>query len=344
MADDLDELEVPENTTRETVADDVRAAIAQAELGDKLANDDTVTETTEQKAERLRDEQGKFVAKDKVEQRTAPDKITDADQPIEQPVQHSRADGPPKGWSADAKTEWSNLPPAIQAAVSRREQEIDAGARQWSEQRQAYERVLTPVAELSQRNGLSVEDGIQRLLSVESRLASDGAATIVELAQAYGVDLVALVNGTPQPQRQQSPQFDPNTIAQTVDQLLEQRLAERDQSNAIQSTIQAFASAPGHEHFDEVKQLMGHLLKSQQASDMQDAYDKATWANPSIRTQLIATQSQPADQGRANQTRRKAAVSLNGAPRGTPAVSRPNGSAGAVIDDVRAAFEQHAGG
>ena len=340
MADDLDPELQTDLGTREDVAGDVRASIASlSDLGDKLKEPAPVTETVEQKAERVRDESGKFVAKDKVDApvAAAPKEITDADQPTEKPVQQSRADGPPRGWSADEKATWSTLPPAIQAAVSRRESEINEGARQWSEQRQTYERVLSPVAELSQQNGLSVEDGITRLLTVERRLASDGPNMIRELAQAYGVDLVALVNGSPQPQPQQAAQqFDPNVIPQLINQSLSQALAQRDEQTALQRTIDDFQRQPGHEHFAEVKVLMGHLLTSQQATDMQDAYDKAVWANPATREKLQSLQASPQIANVAKA--KKAAVSLNGSPRGAAPVNRNGSVNGSVIDDVRAAF------
>ncbi len=347
MADD--DLEQPvEISQRESVADDVRAALEQvstADLGEKLTKDAPVNETVEQKAERLRDESGKFVAKDKVEApvTAAPKPITDADQLGEKPAQPSNAGGPPTSWSADAKATWSTLPPAVQAAAIKRDAEINEAGRQWSEQRQTYERVLNPVAELSRSNGLSVEDGITRLLTVERRLASDGPNMIRELAQAYGVDLTALINGTPQPEnRQAAPQFDPNIIPQIIDQRLNEVLSARDQNSALQGQIDTFAKTPGHEHFGEVKVLMGHLLKSEQATDMQDAYDKAVWATPSVREKLMAAQTAAQNPQKEAITKRKAAVSLNGSPRGQAPVNRQQTN-GSVLDDVRAAVEAHGG-
>ncbi len=339
MSDDLNlepEIQVDVGT-REDVAGDVRASIA--ELGEKLTNEAPVNETVEQKAERLRDESGKFVAKDKVEAPSeAPKQFTDADQPTEKPVQQSRADGPPRGWSADEKAAWSTLPPAIQAAVSRRETEINEGARQWSEQRQAYEQVFAPVQSLSSQYQMPAADVVARLVSVEQRLGDVRQApqVIAELAQAYGVDLTALVNGSPQPERQQAaPQFDPNVIPQLINQSLSQALAERDQQSALQRTIDTFKATPGHEHFDSVKVLMGNLLKTEQAQDMQEAYDMAIRAK-GMYVPAPAPAANPALKAR------KAAVSLNGSPRGQAPANRQQTN-GSVIDDVRAAFEQHAG-
>ncbi len=346
MADEpeLQTLETPE---RESVADDVRAALEQvskADLGEQLIKEPPANETESQKADRLRDESGKFVRADKVVAQSAPKPITDADPAQGNSVAPSSALEVPKTWSAEAKTEWLKLSPAVQQAVLKRETEIDAGGRQWSEQRQAYERVLSPVAELSKANGLSVEDGITRLLTVENRLASDGPNMIRELAAAYGVDLTALVNGTPQPEKQSAaPQFDPNVIPQIIDQRLNEALTERDQITALKQEISTFSAAPGHEHFADVQVLMGHLLKSGQASDMQEAYDKAVWATPSVREKLLAAQTAQNPAKDANAIRRKAGgVSLNGAPRGQAPVNRQQTN-GTVLDDVRAAVEQHGG-
>ena len=332
---------------RDNVLDDVRAAFNEhKELAEKLVNSPPAEESAADKAERLRDEHGKFVAKPTVEQQpegAAPEpKITDADPvpgKIEQP---SNAAELPKTWSADAKAEWSKLPPAVQQAVLKREAEMDAGGRQWSEQRQTYERVLSPVAELSRQNGLSTEEGLQRLLSVEHRLQTDGPNMIRELAQAYGVDLAALANGTQQPPTQRAaPQFDPNQIPILVNHTLQQELARRDEQAALQTQISTFASQPGHEHFEAVKVKMGRLLETGEATSLQDAYDQAVWANPSTRATLQAAQ-QSAPSAEKNAKARKAAVSINGSPRGAAPVNRVNGN-GTIEDDVRAAWAQHSG-
>lgn len=348
---------IPDSTNlRESVTDDVRAAFDHhtADVADKLAN--STEETAAERTERLRNERGQFVKQDKVETQTAaPDKTTDADRPAEQAASPSTANGPPSSWSAGAKTEWSKIPPSVQAEVIRRESEINEGGRQWSEQKRNYEQALSPVAALAQEYQMPVGDAIQRLVNVERRIADPRQASTVirELAQAYHVDLAALINGSQQPASGAPPTFDPNQFFQTVDQRLEQRLNEHEQERQraaeTQGIITSFESekdANGklvHEHFDSVKVLMGNLLKSGQASDMQDAYDKAIWATPETRAKLIAAQTAAVpDRARVDKAKR-AAVSLNGAPRGTPINRQVNGSAGSVMDDVRAAVAAHSG-
>jgi hypothetical protein len=347
---------LPGVTTRETVADDVRAAFEQhAEaIGDKLANS-TTDETAAAKAERLRDERGQFVAKDKTVEQVAPiTKITDADRREEQATQPSSAAGPPTSWSADAKAAWSTLPPAIQQAAIKRENEANEGQRQWSEQRRSYEQALGPISELAQEYQMPVGDAIERLVNVERRLKTPEAPQVIqELAQAYGVNLAALVNGSQQPQPTQASQaLDPNQLFRQLDQRFDQRFqeaeAKRQQEAETNSIISDFvgekdqSGQPVHPHFESVKQLMGHLLNSGQADSMQDAYEKAVWATPATRQAMMEVQSKasPVDAEKQRTAKaRKAAVSLNGAPSTGAAASnlrQVNGNS--VADDVRAAW------
>lgn len=345
---DDDELEV---TAPDDISADIRSAAES--LGSKLVTSEDKTPAPEAepeaRAERARDETGKFVKADTaVEQpKSAPDKpITDAVQSTEQPAQPSPAGAPPRGWSAEEKALWSQLPPAIQTAVSRREAQMDEGARQWTQQRQAVEQAIAPLHELSQQNGINWQDGLQRLLNVESGLRNPqtAAQTVQQIAQAYGVDLAALVNGSPQPQRPAQPSFDPNIIPQIVQQTVSQQFQAFQQDQALNGEIQQFATERGadgqlaHPHFSTVKTLMGHLLQSGQAEDMQDAYDKAIWANSDIRSQLLTTQAKP--QSQQIEKARKAAITPKGAPNST--VKKGNGfdPKQSLEDDLREAMAQ----
>lgn len=70
---------------------------------------------------------------------------------------------------------------------------------------------------------------------------------------------------------------------------LQSRLNGREQQEAeqvrskLQAEIDAFASDPAHQYFDEVANDIAGLLRSGAAKDLKDAYDKAIWANPITR-------------------------------------------------------------
>lgn len=338
MNDDDKEVEI------EGSADDVRAAIAQLSNTDTSAEvaPSTEAEVTESSAERARDASGKFISKAAVEPESAPaPEVTDADRLSEQPAQQSNAVTPPTSWSADAKAVWASLPAAVQQAAFKREAEISDGQRQWSERENVYRQAIAPASSLSQQYQMPENEVINRLVAAEQRLQKDAPNAIKELAQAYGVDLAALVNGNPQPQRQQ-PQFDPN---QLISQAREEARRETQallQDQAINSQVQQFANATGpdgksaHPHFETVKQDMGLLLQTGKAQTMQEAYDKAIWLYPETRPQpQIQVNSQ-----QQVQKAKRASVSVNGAPQNGQTTAKANGfdANTSTRDDVREAM------
>ncbi len=327
------------------VGADIRAAAES--LGTKLSSADAVsppsdaTEVPEvAQSDRARDASGKFIPKT-VEQ-SAPETVSDADQKTEQPEQQSSAATPPSFLSAEAKAEWAKTPAAVQAAFLKRDADANEGGRQWSEQKQHIEQAIAPLHELSQQNGIPWQEGLNRLLTVENSLRNPATAPqmVQQLAHAYGVDLAALVNGSPQPQRPNTaPQFDPSVIPQIVEQTVSQRLAAWQQDQALNGEITGFASAKtpdgqiAHPHFNAVRPTMGLLLQNGQATTMQEAYDKAIWLTPETRPQPQVQVNQQQQVQKA----RNAAVSPKGAP--VNGVAKPKGfdAAQSLTDDIREA-------
>lgn len=336
----------------EVEADDLGAQIraaAEQVTKDKLSSADVASSPEADVPEdgaRARDASGKFISKSAVEQTETVAPVTpttDADQKTEQPAQQSSAATPPSFLPAEAKSEWAKTPSAIQAALIKRDVDANEGARQWSEQRRNLEQAISPLHELSQQNGIPWQEGLNRLLTVETNLRNPqtAAQTIGQLAQAYGVDLAALVNGSPQPQRQ-AQQLDPNVIIAQAREEARRETQAAFQDQALNSEITGFATARDangltHPHFETVKQAMGLLLQSGQASTMQEAYDKAIWINPDTRPQpQIQVNSQ-----QQVQKARKAAVSVSGAP--VNGVSKPKGfdPNQSLVDDIREAAAMH---
>lgn len=132
-----------------------------------------------------RDESGKFAAKD-VPQETQ-------DQPTEKAAEQvTPAIQPPNSWSSDVKNEWATVPPKLQEYISKREAEVHEKITQQGQELSQYQpirSVLDTHAEIFQQNGLSYEQGLDRLLSAERLLIENPAYAIEQIAQAYGVDL-----------------------------------------------------------------------------------------------------------------------------------------------------------
>lgn len=251
------------------------------------------------------------------------------------------AAAPPAGWTAAEKaTVWPTLSPAAQAAVSRREADMANGGKQWSEEKRRYEGILAPVAQAARARNMSTEQGLQTLLAAQSALDTNPVDAIKHIARSYGVDLATLAgtqaaNGSPEATQQPD-------IAALVRQAVQPLLAPIQQRYASEETarqqqtvdlVTEFATSPGHEHFDAVEaELMAMIPTIRHTNPtwdhgkvLQEAYDRASYANPTTRAALQAAADASAEAKRveAAKTRasasRRAGSSVTGAPTGAPA-------------------------
>jgi hypothetical protein len=290
--------------------------------------------------ERPRAPDGKFIPKTEAAP-SAPVKTeipsTDTAKAIETPAS-TPALAPPAGWTAAEKAAWTTLPPAVQAAVSRREQEIQNGGRQWSEEKRRYEGLLGPVAQEAQRRGMSAEQGLNALVTAQRRLDADPVNAIRWLAQSYGVDLATLA-GQPSADgsREANPQVDIRALVHQAVQPyvgpIHERMMFEERQRADQATnlVNEFANAPGHENFNAVENeimAMIPVIKSMNPNwphekVLQDAYDRAVYANPATRTSVLESSRQADEAKRQAEAKariskaRTAASSVTGSPIGT---------------------------
>lgn len=249
-------------------------------------------------------------------------------------AQAATPSGAPQTWNADTKQVWSTLPPAIQEQVLKREREISqaldqsAGARRAVQQ---LEQIVAPHQQMLARNGTNVMQAVDQLLQFHQLFEQNPAQLIAHLQQVAA----QRQNRPPQQAQPQPQQFDPNHVQQLVDRSVEQRL----QTQAIQSDIASFAKA--NPHFEALKPAMAALLQSGQANDLQDAYDKAQWMNPDIRSALIAERAAPAaaqaqqDRGRQAVAKAKAA---SGSIRGAPGGATPSQGERSLREELAAHF------
>lgn len=365
MADALATVpELPANPS-EDATNDVRAAIDQLKgetppvekIADAPQVDAPAVDAPKQDA-RPRNAQGQFIKADgSIDPDQSPAKVPDADPSKANIAEPSKANEAPAGWSAEAKADWAKLTPAVQAAALKREAEINDGGARWSEEKKTLLSHFEPVREISTRHNVHPGETIKRLAAANEFLERDAPSAIKWLADAYKVDLSALATGQPaaKPSTPSQPQADP-VVAELKSELLsvKQRLEAEDQRQ-VNGTLEAFATAKDatgqalRPHYEAVKVDMGNRIllavKQERAMTLEQAYDEAVWANPTIRAQLIAAQTAPADavtkeRERADKARR-AAISAHGAPNGNATVPKtfapPETS---YEDDVRASIGQ----
>lgn len=317
------------------VADDLLAAFNAAEAADAPEPDEPEGETAEQAAERVRDEKGRFAAKPEevaeakpaIESKPAAkpaDPVKEAVAAPAEPVTTDTTLRPPPGWSPAAKVAFASLPPEVQQSVAKREQEVNQGFAKLAEYKP-----LERYSEMAKQSGTTLDRALENYVGMETRLRQDFPAGIVELCQRQGIHPVALANhilarngvapsegqaGDAQPARQQA-NVDLTPIHQELNAL--KSYVQQQQTLGVQSEIERFASDPKHTFFDNVKADMGRLINSGYAESLDDAYEKACWANPEIRPLLIKQQSPVSDasaKAAAATQARAASKSITGSP------------------------------
>ncbi|MGO7031620.1 hypothetical protein ELI49_04745 [Rhizobium ruizarguesonis] len=251
----------------------------------------------------------------------------------------------PPGWSAEAKAQFATLPGEVQAAITKREQEVDNGFRVLQDYKGLEE--FTP---LVRQAGMTHADVMRRAIDWEKALIHDPVNTVVHVARMAGVNLHALVNGQmdhvlqrssqqagPQPGLQQGgPQPRHVNVEATVEHVLRKRDTE--------TQVDAFLSDPANAHADDVLDDMIALINAGRASSLQDAYDAACWMRPDIRRQLISqtaqapVHQQQAQRAAAADQARRASRSISGSSAPGPTRDAARGQPTSIRDSLRDAM------
>lgn len=340
-------LESAWDETSEAAADPPQAAVAEP----------ASPETAEAKAERARDELGRFT---KAEQeaadaaRAVEKAATDPSQqqPVEQQAEKPAApSGPPSSWSIAAKAAFDKADPAIKEAVAKREFEINQGFAKLAEYKG-----LDDYNEMARNSGTTLQEALGRYVNAEQVLAQNFDGGVVNLCRMYGVHPVQLAQSLihqfggqamrgQEGGHQQPQQPDPmGPVFQKISALeaeINRQNWERQQQEqmAVSSQIDSFSRDPANRFFENVKQDMGMLLQTGQAGDLQDAYDKACWMNSEIRSLRIKEQqdAEARKQAEAVNKARTASKSLRtGAP--LPGVSPRNDASSSIRGAIEDAY------
>lgn len=329
------------------------------------------------KPERPRDDAGKFVEAPKEEKpkrptltvKPAPEATgvqVDASQQIPVPGQEATKPAIPNwmGWKGQAREKFHELPDWARAEVLRREEESHKLATRLDEERNLGRKVnemATPYLPTIRAEGATVEKAFQDYLQTAHVLRSgtdhQKAQSIAAVMSQFRVNpnmLLSILQGgnVQNGAGLQSAQFNPaiESLQQRIDRMERERQDEIQQrqvqeQHSLQSQIDEFSSQPGHEHFEQVRELMGVLLESGKAKDLEDAYNRAIYADPDIRSSLLAAQTQTENGKRLTELNAKteraksAAVSVTGSPGGSKPLNG-SGSVGSIGDDLRAAYRE----
>jgi hypothetical protein len=282
---------------------------------------------------RLRDEVGKFAKK-------AEEGITPG--PKSEPKQ-AREERAPQSWKPETRQHWQTLPPEVRGEIARREGEFARAMQETSEARRFSDAVMKTIAPyemfIKAENSNPIQ-AIDNLMSTAARLrtgtAPEIAGLVSQLVSQFGVGRFgpgfiealdqALVGQTPQQdprEVQMRRQFEQEIapVKQFMNQFQQMQQAQEQQlQHQAGSEVGGFLANPKFEFAMDVKDDMADLIelahKRGREMSLEEAYDRATRAHPSIGKILSKRDQASAAQGRTQvaQRARSAAVSVSGAP------------------------------
>lgn len=331
-----EQAEQPEDSIRS----DLEKAFAESEPQDNSAPEvpDAKEPAKETKA---RDEAGKFSKAD-----------TKASKEVKTPATEEKIPDAPRSWTAAEKAKWNEATPEVRQAILRREQEVEQGFTKLDEDRnfgKSLKEIISPYMPIIQAEGGTPQAAVQSLLNTAYILRTaplaQKTALFHQLAQQYGVDLKNSTAAVHPDQTVQQLQTQIATLQQEI-QKQPQVFAQQQESRAVKDQIDAFAADPKNVHYEKLKPVMASLLTSGQAKDLQDAYDKASWADPDTRSSILVEQHKASEEKRLAEIKakadsaRKRAVSVRGSPSIHPAANGKDNNS--IREDLEAAFEQHA--
>ena len=284
-----------------TLRDQLEAAFEdQDQPQEQVLEQPALEETTEQRAERARDEAGRFAPKAKETAPVVP--------PVEHPQQTLKPR--PTSWKKDYEEHWGKLDPTLQEYIHQREADYAKGVsmykQNWEQAAPIYE-AMQPFMPVLQQHNMSPQQWIQGLGNAHLTLAQGTPEQKIQmfakLANDYGVPLQALTG------QQYDPQF--SMMAQELSQLKNQwqqfqTVREQQEQAQIQNEIGSFSK--DKPYFEEVRETMASLLQSGVAHDLQSAYDKAIRLNDDIWQKQQAQAQQASTQAQAQQRQQQVAA------------------------------------
>ena len=263
----------------------------------------------------------------------------------------------PSSWTGAAKAEFAKASPVIQQEVLRREQQMHNGIAQYRDAANygtEIHKALTPYAATIQQLGVTPAVAITEMFKVDHSLRhgspQEKLQCISDLARNYGVDLS---NGVPaQVAIDPNVQYLQNQL-QTTQQQLQQIQSAHESRQQSELNNQIEAAKVGRPYFDILRNPMAVLIQAAAAQGedlpLSEAYDRAVWASPIHRSEMLAQQQAEreaeAAKERAEATAKaaevaaaaKAASSINVQRRGT---LQAQGAVGTIQDTMRETLDR----
>ncbi len=282
-----------------------------------------------------------------------------------------KADAAPATWKAEAKIEWSKLPPAVRSEIERRELDI---ARTVTQKATEFNQLKSQFDEIEQAIGPrraawqatqgGVGNALKQLLAYSDFAGSDPAGFIAEFSHRMGVDLNALLTGQPGAQQAAPDSVLSREVTELRNQLQQlQGGMQNTQVTQIKSEFDAFENekdpATGedaHPFYRDVRDS-GHLMPEIQLVKTEhpewsprqiisEAYDRTVYKLSDVRVRMQSLQESRAQADKEKADRAAAASNARkfvngGAPGPQAGAAAP---ANSLRDEIATQFYALSGG
>lgn len=276
-----------------------------------------------------RNPDGTFKAKgaptgDATKQPTEGDKPKEGDKTIQGDKPQENKDGQqtaapvplPRSWSPDKRAVWEGLPRDTQEMLASREAEVHSYISRQGQVLAAFKPlgdILAKNKDVFARHNAQPIQGVERLIQLQRAMDENPADVLAKLARYYKVPLrdFASAYGVPKLDQNGRP-IPPDPRDEVIGALktqvhqLNRRLDGRENSERQliqQQTAAQMAEVVNDVHswgadkpfFDHVREDMAYFVETGKADSLEDAYEMACNASPSIRKQLEAMKAQEAE-------------------------------------------------
>ncbi len=250
----------------------------------------------------------------------------------------------PISWTAEQKAKWATLPPDTQAYIAQRDKESHEAISRAGQQIKAFEpigKVIEQFTHVFQKNGLQPHEGIARMLAVNEMLENNAPAAIREIARVYGVNLQGETATDANPENPRIAELEAQLSKISSHLTAQQRQQLNAENDALAREIADFAK--DKPHFESVRKVMAGLMSSGAVETMKEAYERAVYADPTIRQSLLAEEQakaetkRKADEAERVKAAKKAAgVNVKGSPGHSP-------SSKTMDQDLKAIWQKNHG-
>jgi hypothetical protein len=216
--------------------------------------------------------------------------------------------GAPSTWTKEALAEWATMSPTLQKEVLKREEDFHKGIESYKARAEfgdSFAEIMKPYETQLAAENVDPRQLVQAFAANHYTLLHGTPAQKTELTArlilGYGINVGDLADNLQRLNYKDPAPVDPEVANLKKEvQELRGRFSQQDTAsraelvNKIAADVDAFAKDPAHPFFEEVSVDIEALLRSGVAKDLQDAYDRAVWANPTTRAKVLDAQNSAA--------------------------------------------------